>query len=116
MRYAHRYTVTGLVGLFVGLAELLLTARVLLRFFNGNPDAQFVSWVYRNTEALLEPLRNMFPMSWNDVGPGWNIDFPALFAMAAYAVLGALLISLAGKLAMKDWMLWNNQSDRSKRR
>lgn len=112
MRYSTRYTVTGLVGLFVGLAELLLTLRALLRFFNGNPEASFISWVYRNTEPLLEPLRGVFPNSWNDVGPGWNIDFPTLFAMAAYAVLGALMVSWAGKMAGKSWVDWNGNKKR----
>lgn len=104
MRYSHRYTVAGLVGLFVALAELLLTLRVIFRFFNGNPDAQFVAWVYRNTQPLLEPLRGVFPSSWSEVGPGWNIDFPALAAMAGYAVLGALLMGLAGKAVNKNWV------------
>ncbi len=116
MRYSHRYTVAGLVGLFVGIAELMLTLRVVLRFFNGNPDASFIAWVYRNTQALLEPLRGMFPSTWSDVGPGWNVDFPALFAMAAYAVLGTILISLAGKMVAKDWMDWKDAAARNKRK
>lgn len=115
MRYSHRYTVVGLVGLFVGLAELMLTLRVILRFFNGNPDAQFISWVYRNTQALMEPLRGIFPGSWSDVGPGWNIDFPALAAMAGYAVVGALLIGWVGAAATKNWLDWKTADVRKRK-
>lgn len=90
----------GMVNLFVGVAELLLVLRVVLRFFNGNPDATFVHWVYTNTQVLLEPLRNFFTTS-DAVSRGWSVDFVALAAMAFYATAGYLLVGLVGRWVKK---------------
>ncbi|OVE79094.1 hypothetical protein BVY00_01130 [bacterium G20] len=86
----------GMVNAFVGLAELLLVIRVLLRFFNANPSATFVHWVYTNTQVLLEPLRNFFT-STDIVNRGWVVDYAALAAMAFYATAGYLLVGLVGR-------------------
>ncbi len=101
MQYTHKQGVAALVNFFVGVAELLLLLRVVLRFFNGNPDATFVHWAYSNTSVLLEPLRGVFPSSVGVVQRGWVVDFTALFAMAAYAAAGYLLLSLAANWAMR---------------
>ncbi|HSX18303.1 MAG TPA: YggT family protein [Candidatus Saccharimonadales bacterium] len=100
MPFTHRQSVAGVVHFFVGVAELLLLLRVVLRFFNGNPDATFIHWCYASTATLLEPLRGVFP-SYNVVNHGWVVDFVALFAMAAYAVAGYLAVSLLGRWAKK---------------
>ena|SRR5258708_4147571 len=91
-----KQSVAGMVNLFVGLAELLLVFRVVLRFFNANPDATFVHWVYANTQILVEPLRNFFTTS-DVVARGWVVDFVALSAMAFYAALGYLVVGLVGR-------------------
>lgn len=96
MRIYHRAGVASVVHFFVGVAELLLLLRVVLRFFNGNPSATFVHWAYTNTATLLEPLRGIFP-SVGDIHRGWVIDYPALLAMALYAVAGYLLIGLVDR-------------------
>lgn len=100
MRYTHKQGVEAFVNLFVGLAELLLLLRVALRFFNGNPDATFVHWAYTNTQPLLEPFRAVFA-STDVVSRGWVVDFAALFAMAAYAAAGYMLLSIASNWARK---------------
>jgi hypothetical protein len=88
------YSVSGLVSLFVSLVELLLALRVFLKFFFTTADSGFVHWAFSTTDVLLSPLRGVF------VDPtvaltNWYVDFPALFAMAGYAVLGALMVALA---------------------
>lgn len=95
-----RQSVAGMVNLFVGLAELLLVLRVVLRFFNGNPDASFVHWVYTNTQVLMEPLRNFFTSS-DMVSRGWVVDYVALAAMAFYAALGYLVVGLVSRWVKK---------------
>jgi uncharacterized protein YggT (Ycf19 family) len=100
MRYSHRHMVAGLVNFFVSIAELLLALRVVLRFFNGNPDAQFVHWCYASTNTLLEPFRAVFT-STGVINRGWVVDYAALFAMAVYAVAGYMLLSLASSWAKK---------------
>ena len=95
-----KQSVAGMVNLFVGLAELLLALRVVLRFFNGNPDATFVHWVYTNTQVLLEPVRNVF-VSAGAIERGWAVDYVALFAMAVYAAAGYLLLGLVARWVKK---------------
>ncbi len=91
-----KQSVAGMVNLFVGLAELLLVLRVVLRFFNANPDATFVHWVYSNTQILLEPLRNVFTTS-DVVARGWVVDFVALAGLAFYAAVGYLVVGLISR-------------------
>ncbi|MBI2592415.1 YggT family protein [Candidatus Saccharibacteria bacterium] len=96
----NKQAVDQLVSLFVWLAELLLLVRVVLRFFNGNPDATFVHWVYTNTQVLLEPLRNVFT-SVDVVNRGWVVDYVALAAMAFWAVVGYLMVGLVSRWVRK---------------
>src|SRR3989344_5561085 len=96
----NRQVVEQLVSLFVWLAEALLLVRVVLRFFNGNPDATFVHWVYTNTQVLLEPVRNVF-VSAGAIERGWAVDYVALFAMAFYAAAGYLLLGLVARWVKK---------------
>lgn len=100
MQFSHKTTVDWLVHFFVGVAEVLLALRVALRFFNGNPDAQFVHWAYTSTNTLLEPFRAVFTNT-GTVSRGWIVDFVALFAMAAYAIVGYLAVGLSSKWAKK---------------
>lgn len=95
MRFTHRQGVASLVHFFVSVAELLLLVRVVLRLFNGNPDASFVHWVYTNTQPLLEPLRAIFTST--GVHRGWVVDYPALLAMALWALAGYLVLGLVDR-------------------
>jgi len=101
MRYAgkwagmgHHYTVSGMVNLFLTLAELLLTLRVFLKFFFTSAGGGFVHWAFGTTNVLLTPFRGVFPHPTATPG-NWHIDWVALFAMAVYAAFGSLLIGLA---------------------
>jgi len=96
MRFTHRQGVASLVHFFVVVADLLLLLRVVLRFFNGNPDATFVHWVYTSTATLLEPFRSVFTSA-AAVHRGWVVDYTALFAMAVYALAGYLVLGLVDR-------------------
>jgi len=100
MQYTHKQSVAAVTHFFVGVAELLLALRVVLRFFNGNPNATFVHWCYTSTAVLLEPFRNVFT-SVGVVNRGWVVDYVALFAMAVYAIAGYLVLGLAVRWAGK---------------
>jgi len=82
-------------GVFLGLTELLLTLRVILKFFFTSAGGGFVHWAYSTTNVLLEPLRGVFPNP-TATPTNWHIDWVALFAMAVYACFAALLVSVAG--------------------
>ncbi|HEY5549818.1 MAG TPA: YggT family protein [Candidatus Saccharimonadales bacterium] len=100
MPFTHRQSVAAMVHFFVGVAEILLLLRVVLRFFNGDPDASFINWAYTVTAPLLEPLRGVFT-STDVVNRGWVVDYVALFAMAAYAVAGYIVVSSLGRWSRK---------------
>lgn len=87
MKYSMKQLVDSKIQLFVMTAEALLLLRVVLRFFNGNPDAQFVHWVINTTNVLLEPFRAVF-VNLSVAERGWVVDYPALFAMAVYGMAG----------------------------
>ncbi|MBA3757599.1 YggT family protein [Candidatus Saccharibacteria bacterium] len=95
---SQRQMVGHLVNTFVVLAELLLALRVVLKFAVAEADASFVHWAFRVTDPLLDPFRGIFTNPTASTG-SWVIDFPALLAMAVYAAVGYMLVSLAARLA-----------------
>jgi hypothetical protein len=109
MRYTHRYSAAGLVSLFLFLAELLLTLRVILKFFFTTANSSFVHWGFTTTDKLLEPIRWVFNNPTQVPTGNWYVDFPTLFAMAFYAVLASLSLGLVGGLgawSAKNWVDW----------
>jgi hypothetical protein len=100
MRYTGKmsmgpyYSVAGLTNLFVGLSELLLIVRIVVKFFFTSAGGGFVQWVYTTTDVLLSPFRGIFENPTATPG-NWHVDWVALFAMAVYAAFGALLVGLA---------------------
>lgn len=86
------------VNIFVGLAELLLALRVVLKFFFTSAGGSFVHWGVSTTDVLLSPFRAVFPDP--TMTPGnWYIDWVALFAMALYMAAGVVLIGFVAKWA-----------------
>ncbi len=83
-----------LVDFFIGLAELVLILRVVLRLFNASQGASFVNWVYQTSGTLLAPFRGIFPTE--VLHRGYVLDVSALFAVLVYAFIGYLLIELIG--------------------
>jgi hypothetical protein len=101
MRYAgkwmgmgHHYTVSGMVNLFLTLAETLLLVRVIVKFFFTTAGGGFIQWVSQTTDVLLAPFRALYTNPTATPG-NWHVDWVALFAMAVYAAFGSLLIGLA---------------------
>lgn len=88
--------VEGLIDFVVGLAEVFLGLRILLRFFAANPDNHFVSWIYNSSDVLMQPFRGIFPPT--VIGRDHVVDFSALFAMVIYALVGMFLVWLVGLL------------------
>lgn len=94
MKYSMltRPVMTWLMNLFVFVAELLLAIRVVVQFFVGDSTNSFVQWVYSTSGILLHP----FVWLWNATGVEgrWNIDFPALLAMAVVPAVGYGILTL----------------------
>lgn len=84
------------INFFLALAEIFLGLRVILRFFAANPNTPFVDWIYKSSEALLQPFRGVFPTE--VIGRNHVIDFSALFAMVVYGLLALALAALVTRL------------------
>lgn len=84
-----RNFVAGLVHLVFGFIELLLGLRIILRLFGASEQAQFVDWVYTNSDPLLEPFVGMFPSP--EIASQFQLEISALFALAIYALLGYVI-------------------------
>src|SRR5690348_12296082 len=90
----NKSMVARMVDLFVNLAEILLTLRVILKFFFTSAGGGFVDWAFSTTDVLLAPFRAVFPNPTHTPG-NWYIDWVALFAMAVYMAAGYMLYNLA---------------------
>lgn len=96
-------TILSLTNLVIGLAELLIGLRVLLKFFGANPVAPFVSWVYQTSDSLLSPFQGMFPVTHLPVG--FTIEFSALFGLLIYALFGYILAEVIGFFEVRRELL-----------
>lgn len=92
--------IAGLINFFVGVAEIFLGLRVLLRLFGANASNGFVQWVYDSSSVLLQPFRGIFPTA--EVAPGSVVDFSALFAMLVYALIGMAFLWLANWMTPRE--------------
>lgn len=96
----NRQMVANMVNVFVGLAELLLLLRVVLKFFFTTAGGGFVHWAYSTTDVLLSPFRAVFTDATATPG-NWYVDWVALFAMAVYMAGGYLLVGLVTRWVRK---------------
>lgn len=93
MAYYYRFPNTGAILLnityvIISFVELMIGIRIILKLFGARAAAPFVSWVYATTAPLLQPFAGMFP---SPVIEGrFIIEFSALFALIAYAVIAFL--------------------------
>lgn len=86
------YILTGLIRFFVGVAEVVLGLRFLIRLFGANTRTTFSQWLLDTSAPLLYPFRGMFPAP--IVDGRFIFEFTTLFAMLVYALLGYLLLEL----------------------
>lgn len=78
-----------LAQLVIGLVEVILVTRFILKLFGANPQATFVSWIYEMTQPLLTPFLMAFPTP--SVQGGYTLEFTTLFALFVYAFIGYLI-------------------------
>lgn len=92
--------VANSINIFIGLAELLLALRVVLKFFFTTAGGSFVHWGISTTDVLLAPFRGVFPHP-TATPDNWYLDWVALFAMAVYMAAGAMLMGVVAKWSRK---------------
>ncbi len=90
----NKQMVARTADVFVNLACVLLTLRVVLKFFFTTAGGGFVHWAFSTTDVLLVPFRAVFPNTTQTPG-NWYVDWVALFAMAVYMAAGYMLYNVA---------------------
>lgn len=92
MAWNLRNFFVGLLDLIIGVLSFFLGFRIVFKLFGANPNTPFVSWIYRLSENLVYPFSGMFPNL--SLGTSGAFDTVAVIALAAYIILGYILISL----------------------
>ncbi len=89
VNYSRR-TVLRFLDIILGIVELLLGVRIVLRLLGANPGSEFVAWLYGVTDQFIAPFAGIFPML--ALTGNYVIEFSTLFAMLVYAFLGWTII------------------------
>jgi YggT family protein len=77
----------SLIDLLFTLYTFLILARVMLSWTRVSPYHPVAEWIYRFTEPLLAPIRNMLP-------PSGTIDWSPMIAMFVVMILQQLVLML----------------------
>lgn len=78
-----------ILALIVGLIEIILIFRFILKLLGASPSAEIVSWVLVNSSPFLAPFAFAFK---SFILPGgFTIEFSTLLAIFAYAVIGYVI-------------------------
>ncbi len=83
----------------LGIFEVFLAIRLVLRFLGANPAAQIVELVYKISEVIIVPFKGIFANI--ALSGGGVVDVVTLSAMVGYPVIVYILVELA-RLASKD--------------
>lgn len=78
---------------FVGLLEILLGLRLLLRISGANPDNTFAQVIYNLSDPFVAPFSTLFISPVSDQG-GNIFDVNVLIAIVVYALLGWIAVWL----------------------
>ena len=82
------YFLISLINNAFQIMNILIIIRVLLSWFNYNANNQYVQLLYRITEPILAPIRNLLS-SFN-----MGIDISPLIAIFALSIIRNFLIRL----------------------
>ena len=90
------YRGTQIVWYLVGIIEIILTFRFLLKLFGANTGAGFTHFIYAITEPLALPFLSVFRMSRLE---GSLFEWTTILAMVVYGLIGwgIVQILLMGK-------------------
>jgi len=85
------YRGTQIVWYLLGLMEVLLAFRFVLRLTGANPEAGFTSFIYGITYVFAAPFLNVFRITQI---AGSVFEWTTLLAMAVYGIVAFGLIKL----------------------
>ena len=92
----NRMTVVNGIWLVVGIFEVLLAFRFVLKLLGANPNSGFTEFVYAVSGALNAPFRGIFstPTAEGDITTS-VFETSTLVAMIVYAVVAWGIVKLA---------------------
>jgi uncharacterized protein YggT (Ycf19 family) len=81
----YNFRAVAIVGFVVGIVDVFIAARFILKLLGAADTSSFVSFVYGVTGPLVGPFRGIFA----NAGTTGNVFEPAaLVAIAVYALVG----------------------------
>lgn len=83
--------VTNFIWLLAGILEALIGLRFLLKLIAANPNAPFVSLVYRATDLFLWPFAGI---TVTPAANGMVLEISSLIAMLVYAIAFWVIVRL----------------------
>lgn len=93
-------TIMYLVYFFVGVLDILLAFRLILKLTGANPASGFVSFIYGITQLFILPFQGIFPTATTQGAVTTAVFEPAtLVAMVVYAALGWGIVQLVAILS-----------------
>lgn len=85
------YYGASIVWYLLGIVEVILGLRFLLRAFGANPAAGFTDFIYRASAPLVDPFFNVIRATRVETG---ILEWSSLLAMAVYWLLAWAIVRL----------------------
>ena len=81
----YNYRAAAVVGFVIGVIDVLIAGRFLLKLLGASSQSSFVNMIYGVSAPLVAPFRGIFP---NTGGSGNVFEPAAVVAIGVYALLG----------------------------
>ena len=89
------FTAKRIIYYIMGVLEVLLAARLVLKLLGANPSSGFVSFVYTISEGLLIPFNAVFRSAGTQgIETRAVLEPSTIIAMAVYALIAWGLVKL----------------------
>lgn len=85
------YSLSQVIWFLLGIIEILIGLRVLLKIIDANPDNGFAHFIYNASAIFLAPF---FGLTGSPSAGGAVLEIPSLIAMLVYAVLAWGIVQL----------------------
>ncbi len=82
---------TQIVWYILGLIEILLLFRFVLKLLGANPEAGFTSFIYNVTYIFAAPFLNVFRLTYVE---GSIFEWTSLLAMLVYWMIAVAIVRL----------------------
>src|SRR5690348_16148705 len=87
----YNFRAAAIVGLIVGVIDILIAARFLGKLFGASAQSAFVSFIYTVSGPLMAPFQGIFG---NGGSKANSFETADLVAIVVYAVIGWGLVML----------------------